>query len=171
MWELFTHPSNIVFSISLSLMLMFAALVCILLLLGGGSQHIFEQFLPEEPLQPEISPDQSPGVFSKVFDWLFLGRLPLFILRVIFLTSYGLCGLLMQRVIRRLTRRLCSVWLFAPACVFLGMRVVRFLAKAASKVLPQDETSAIHSDELIGRIESIILGDATVHSPAQANVR
>jgi hypothetical protein len=49
--------------------------------------------------------------------------------------------------------------------------VVRFLAMAASKLLPQDETSAIYSDELIGRTATIILGDAKVNSPAQAKVR
>ncbi len=171
MWELFTHPSNIVFSISLSLMLMFAALECILLLLGGGSQHIFEQFLPEDSLQPEISPDQSPGVFSKVFDWLYLGRLPLFIWLIIFLTSYGLSGLLIQGIFERLTSQLFNVWLISPACLFLCMPVVRFLAMAASKLLPQDETSAIHSNELIGRTATIIMGDAKVNSPAQAKVR
>ncbi|CAM9259930.1 MULTISPECIES: YqiJ family protein [Acinetobacter] len=171
MWELFTHPSNIVFSISLSLMLMFAALECILLLLGGGSQNMLEQFLPEDPLQPEINPDQHPGFFTKVFDWLYLGRLPLFIWLIIFLTSYGLSGLLIQGIFERLTSQLFNVWLISPACLFLCMPIVRWLAMAASKLMPQDETSAIYSDELIGRTAIIILGDAKVNSPAQAKVR
>ena len=51
------------------------------------------------------------------------------------------------------------------------MPIVRWLAMAASKLMPQDETSAIYSDELIGRTAIIILGDAKVNSPAQAKVR
>jgi hypothetical protein len=171
MWELFTHPSNIVFSISLSLMLMFAALECVLMILGGGSQHMFEQFLAEDPLQPEIGPDQDNSLISKVSDWLYLGRLPLFIWLIIFLTSYGLSGLLIQGIFERLTSQLFSVWLISPACLFLCMPVVRSLAMATAKILPQDESATIYSDELIGRTATIILGDAKTNAPAQAKVR
>ncbi len=65
MWELFTHPSNIVFSISLSLMLMFAALECILLLLGGGSQNMLEQFLPEDPCNQKLIQINIPAFSPK----------------------------------------------------------------------------------------------------------
>ena len=123
MWELFTHPSNIVFSISLSLMLMFAALECVLLMLGGGSQNMFEQFLPEEPLHPEVGVDQHTGLFHKVFDWLYLGRLPLFIWLIIFLTSYGLSGLLIQGLFERFTSQLLNAWIISPACLFYACRL------------------------------------------------
>ena len=33
---------------------------------------MFEQFLPEEPLHPEVGIDQQTGLFHKVFDWLYL---------------------------------------------------------------------------------------------------
>ncbi|WP_286964331.1 MULTISPECIES: YqiJ family protein [Acinetobacter] len=171
MWELFTHPSNIVFSISLSLMLMFAALECVLLMLGGGSQNMFEQFLPEEPLHPEVGVEQHTGLFHKVFDWLYLGRLPLFIWLIIFLTSYGLSGLLIQGLFERFTSQLLNAWIISPACLFLCMPIVRGLSLLAAKILPQDETIAIYSDELIGRTATIILGDAKANSPAQAKVQ
>jgi hypothetical protein len=40
-----------------------------------------------------------------------------------------------------------------------------------SKIIPKDETTAIHSDELIGRTAQIILGQAKQNSPAQAKVK
>ena len=40
-----------------------------------------------------------------------------------------------------------------------------------ARILPQDETTAIYSDELIGRTATIILGDARPQSPAQAKVK
>src|SRR5690606_13246657 len=88
----------------------------------------------------------------------------------IFLTSYGLSGLLIQGIFERLTSQLFNVWLISPACLFLCMPIVRWLAMAASKLMPQDETSARYSDGLIGRTASSILGDAKVNSPAQAKV-
>ena len=51
------------------------------------------------------------------------------------------------------------------------MKVVRFNAKIAEKILPKDETTAIHIEELIGRTAIIILGDARANSPAQAKVQ
>ncbi len=48
MWELFTHPSNIVFSISLCLMFLFGLFEIVLTILGGGSQGFLDQFLPED---------------------------------------------------------------------------------------------------------------------------
>lgn len=48
MWELFTHPSNLIFSICLSLMFLLGLLELILLVLGGGSQGLLDQFLPDD---------------------------------------------------------------------------------------------------------------------------
>ena len=171
MWELFTEPSNIVFSISLSLMLMFAALECILLFLGGGSQSVFDQLLPEDTSLSELHPAQDPSLFTKVFDWLYLGKLPIFIWLIIFLSTYGLSGLILQGLFERITGYLLSGWLISPACLFLCMPIVRFNAKMAEKIMPKEETTAIHIEELIGRTGTIILGDARINSPAQAKVQ
>lgn len=48
MWELLTHPSNIIFSISLCLLFLLGTLEIILMIFGGGSQGFLDQFLPEE---------------------------------------------------------------------------------------------------------------------------
>ncbi len=171
MWELFTHPSNIVFSISLSLMLMFAALELVLLFLGGGSQNLLDHFLTENSHQPDVSIDADSGLIAKVFDWLYLGRLPLFIWIIIFLTCYGLSGLIIQGMFEHFTGQLFSLWIISPACVFLCMPLVRYGAMLIYKILPQDESSAIFSEELIGRTATIVLGTAKPNSPAQAKVK
>lgn len=59
----------------------------------------------------------------------------------------------------------------APACLFLSMPLVRYSAMLIARILPQDETTAIYSDELIGRTATIILGVATPNSPAEAKVQ
>jgi hypothetical protein len=51
------------------------------------------------------------------------------------------------------------------------MPLVRVAAKLISKIIPKDETTAIHSDDLIGRTAKIILGEAKPNSPAQAKVK
>ena len=102
---------------------------------------------------------------------MYLGQLPLFIWLIIFLTTYGLSGLLIQGIFERFTGHLINGWIISPACLFLCMPLVRFNAKIAEKILPKDETTAIHIEELIGRTAIIILGDARANSPAQAKVQ
>lgn len=172
MWELFTHPSNIVFSISLCLMFLFGIFEIVLTLLGGGSQGFLDQFLPEDVgHNAELGVDADHSVFTKVLDWLYLGRVPLFVWLIIFLCAYSLLGFTIQALVNQFTNMMFSAWLIAPACVFLCMPFVRYSAMLLARILPQDETTAIYSDELIGRTATIILGNARQKYPAQARVQ
>ena len=172
MWELFTHPSNIVFSISLCLMFLFGLFEIVLTILGGGSQGFLDQFLPEDVgHNAELGVDADAGIVTRVLDWLYLGRIPLFVWLIIFLCVYSLLGFTIQAVVNQMTSMMFSAWIIAPACMFLCMPFVRFSAMLIARILPQDETTAIYSDELIGRTATIILGDARPQSPAQAKVK
>ncbi|QOW50333.1 MULTISPECIES: YqiJ family protein [unclassified Acinetobacter] len=172
MWELFTHPSNIVFSISLCLMFLFGLFEIVLTILGGGSQGFLDQFLPEDVgHNAELGVDADAGIVTRVLDWLYLGRIPLFVWLIIFLCVYSLLGFTIQAVVNQMTSMMFSAWIIAPACIFLCMPFVRFSAMLIARILPQDETTAIYSDELIGRTATIILGNARPQSPAQAKVK
>ena len=92
MWELVTHPSNLVFSISICLLFLFAFFELTLLLLGGGTQGILDQLLPADLTSPEVDIDTEAGWLLQVLDWLYLGRVPLLIWFIIFLTIFGLFG-------------------------------------------------------------------------------
>ncbi|MBP7880755.1 YqiJ family protein [Acinetobacter sp. NIPH 1852] len=171
--ELLTHPSNFIFSIALLLCLFIGVLEIILLLLGGSSSF-FEQFLPDsltEINNADVSIEHSNNVFTQLLEWLYLGKVPLLIWLIIFLTAYGLTGLIIQNIFFLLTEHYFSAWLIAPACLFLCMPIVRYSAAFVAKIIPKDETTAIHSDELIGLTAQIILGEAKPNSPAQAKVK
>lgn len=171
--ELLTHPSNFIFSIALLLCLFIGVLEIILLLLGGSSSF-FEQFLPDsltEINNADVSIEHSNNVFTQLLEWLYLGKVPLLIWLIIFLTAYGLTGLIIQNIFFLLTEHYFSAWLIAPACLFLCMPIVRYSAAFVTKIIPKDETTAIHSDELIGLTAQIILGEAKPNSPAQAKVK
>ncbi|NNH87908.1 YqiJ family protein [Acinetobacter terrae] len=173
MWELITHPSNLIFSVCICLMLLLGILELILLLLGGGSQGFLEQFLPDDlstAQHAEIGVDADQSIFTQVLDWLYLGRVPLFVWLIIFLTIYGLSGFIIQSIFHHFTAHFFSAWIIAPACLFLSMPLVRYSAMIIARILPQDETTAIYSEELIGRTAVIILGEAKINSPAQAKV-
>ncbi|ESK57566.1 MAG: YqiJ family protein [Moraxellaceae bacterium] len=172
-WDLLIHPSNIIFSISLMLCLFIGILELILLLFGGSSSFI-DQFLPDNLVEGDhtnTSIEIPDNLFTQLLEWLYLGKVPLLIWLIIFLTVYSLTGLIIQDIFAHLTDQYLSVWLIAPACLFLCMPMVRASAALIAKIIPKDETTAIHSDELIGRTAQIILGEAKPNSPAQAKVK
>lgn len=172
MWELFIHPSNIVFSVSLLLMLVLSIFEICLTLVGGGSQDLLQQFLPQElNHQIDIDIQHEYGVFVKTLDWLYLGKVPLLVWLIIFLSTFSLLGFFIQSLIFQFTQTLLSAWIIAPLCLFLCMPFVRLNTQLLMKILPQDETTAIHSNELIGLSGVIILGEARRNYPAQAKVR
>ena len=172
MWELATHSSNVVFSICIALVFMFGVLETLLLCFFGGSQGFLEQFLPDNSSikDPDVNFAEPQGAIQHVLDWLYIGRLPLLIWFIIFLTIYGLSGLLIQALFQKLTDAYLNAWIIVPACLFLVMPLVRFTAKILEKFLPKDETTAIYSEQLIGRSALIILGNARMNSPAQGKV-
>lgn len=174
MWELIAHPSNLIFSISICLMLLFGILELVLLLLGGGSHGFLEQLLPDDfsaGSNTEFNLDTASSVFGQVLDWLYLGRIPLFVWLIIFLTIYGLSGFILQNIFYSFSAQFFSAWIIAPACLFLSMPLVRYSSMLLAKILPQDESTAIYSEELIGRTALIILGQAKINFPAQAKVK
>ena len=171
MWDFLTHPSNLIFSVCICLMLFIGLLEIVLLVLGGGSQGMLEQFLPEDAHQPDLAPIDQPAALTQFLEWLYLGRIPLLVWLIIFLTLYGLTGLIIQTIFYHVRLHLLSAWVLAPVCLLLSMPLVRYGSMFIAKILPQDETTAIYSDDLIGRTAIIILGEAKVNSPAQAKLR
>ncbi len=173
LWELFLEPSNLIFSISLSLMLLFGLIECLLLLIGSSSQGLMEQFVPDQlhEIQGVEADLEGSNLFLTFLGWLYLGRIPMLVWLVIFLTVYSLTGFITQIIFFNFTQFYLPLWLIAPACLIACMPLVRLSAAIISRILPKDETTAIYSEALIGRTALIILGEAKQDYPAQAKVK
>lgn len=174
MWELFTHPSNIFFSVSLCLMLLLGMVELLMLIVGLSSQGFLDQFIPDqlfEAQHPDLNLNTEQGFFIQLLDWLYIGRIPVLVWLVIFLTTYALSGLIFQSIYHELTQSYVPAWLIAPAIFILCMPIVRLISAVLAKILPKDETTAIYGDELIGLHAEIILGEARPEYPAQAKVK
>lgn len=174
MWEIFVHPSNIFFSVSLCLMLLLGLVEALLLIAGATTQGFLDQFIPDqlfEAQHPDLNLESNPSIFVQILDWLYIGRIPVLVWLIIFLTTFGLFGLITQGLFFQFTETYFPLWIIAPASLILCMPIVRIVSATIAKVLPQDETTAIHSEELIGLNAEIILGEARLNYPAQAKVK
>lgn len=103
--------------------------------------------------------------------WLHLGKAPLLVLLIIFLTAFsvaGYGGLLLSKALFGIYP---PAWLMGGLAVLAALPVVRLGGAAIARLIPRDETSAVPLDSLVGRVAVVVNGTARVNYPAQARVR
>lgn len=100
-----------------------------------------------------------------VLGWLGLGKVPLLIWLILFLTAFGLVGLGVRLAVP------VSPWLASVPAVVAGFATTNFLGGAISRVLRKNETTAIASDRLVGGVATIVLGETRKGHPTQAKLK
>lgn len=161
--------SNLPFTVSLALMLGIAMLEVITWLLGTGLSMFLESLLPDLDLNgTEAHPT---GALSQTLGWLRFGQVPALVLLIIFLTAFGLIGLVLQNSVQFMFDTLMPAYIAVIPAFFLTLPVVRTLGGVMAKIMPKDETEAVSKETFIGRIAVITLGKASVGSPAQAKIK
>lgn len=103
-------------------------------------------------------------------DWLGFGRVPLLVVFVLLLASFGLIGLIGQQVAHDVFGGLLPAWIAAPGAGALALPATGLSARLLAPILPQDHTTAIDVDDLVGSGATILTGRATTGSPARARV-
>jgi membrane protein implicated in regulation of membrane protease activity len=149
MLEIFAAPANLPFSVALLVMLLIGAVEAV----GLGASAV----------DLDIGAD-APG--GDLLGWLGVGKVPLLMVLVVFLAVFGLAGLAIQQLAGPL-----SLWIAAPAAAAAALPLTGLGARGLARVMPQDETTAVSLDTLVGRRGTITIGTARRGSPAQARVR
>lgn len=173
MWDLISAPETRIFGIAIMLMVLLGIVEILSLFLGGINEWI-DGILPEDltdPAHPEAGLDGAQGAVVRFLSWLYVGRIPLLMLVVVFLAVYGLAGYLVQGIIRPIFGAYLNGWLAAVAVWFISLPLVNRAAAALYPILPKDETDAIAEDELVGRVGTVVTGTARFGSPAEVRVR
>lgn len=107
---------------------------------------------------------------GNLLSWLGVGRLPLLMLLVVFLAIFGTIGLIGQQLSLDTTGALITPWIAAPAALAASLPLTGFAARGLARILPQDHTTAVTLDALVGRFGSIVTGRAAAGSPARVRV-
>ena len=181
MIDFLTASQNMPFTVSLVVMLGIALLEGVATLLGAGFSHFFDTLLPEidADVDVDLSADSNLGAsevpaatpLSKLLGWLRVGKVPILVLFVIFLTGFGLIGLSIQSVLNNTIGFMLPSLVASGIAFFLALPVVRVLGGAIAWIIPKDETDAVSEKSLIGRIAVITLGTAKKGNAAEAKVR
>ena len=140
----------------------FAAAIVLMLLIGG----LQAAGLGDLDTDSDLGDAASDGLLSL----LGLGRLPLLLWLALFLMIFGVIGYAGQQFWQALTGSLASAWLAGPVAAAVSLPLTGAGSRLLARIMPQDETTAVAVDSLVGRFATIQTGTARPGSPARARV-
>ncbi len=173
MIEFITASENIPFAVALAVMFGIALLEGIASLFGAGFSSFLDSLFPEFDANVDLDESEvtAPNTLSRLLSWLRVGRVPILMLLVVFLTAYGLMGLGVQWLAEETYGALLSGWLASIPAMLIAVPTVSICGGLLDRFMPSDETEAVSEKTFIGRIATITLGTAKVGSAAEAKVK
>jgi len=169
MLDLLSSGANAPFTVALIVMFAIAIAELVALLLGFGLSDAVDALLPDIDIDVGVNADAG-SAFTRLLGWLHIGKVPLLMILIVFLTAFGLIGLVLQTLAKGVTGYYMSAWFAVVPTMILAMPVVRVGAGALAVILPGDETDAVSADTFVGRTATITLGEARAGSPAEAKL-
>ena len=177
------------FTVALIVMLAIGAIELLSLVIGFSPSSSIESVLPEVEIPdlevpdvdvPDVDVPDAPdanvdiaggsalGPLSAILSWFSVGRLPILILFVIFLTAFALTGYLIQGLARSLIGSPLNAWIAVIPALAGGAYSTRHIGRWLGRIFPRDHTEAASQKELIGSYATIIRGEAKRGQPAEA---
>jgi hypothetical protein len=179
--EYFTAAGSAPFTVALLVMFGLAAVELFAVLTGFSINDIVDDLvvssagietLGDAPTGMEAtSKMEAVGMVGRFLAWLYVGRVPVLIVLIVFLTVFGLAGLILQGTLRDLTGFALPAVAATPLVLVGCLPLVRAATGGLARILPRDETSAVSPDTFIGRT-ALIVGPGSVRAgmPGQARV-
>lgn len=160
---------NLPFAIALGLML----LLTLLQVIGLGDWDFGADFDVDADLNVdgEIADPTSAGFGGALLSLLGLGKVPLFVWLIVFLLLFAVIGMAVQAFASDLTGAPLYPWLAALIAGGATIPLTAGVVRPIGRIMPQDETTAVGLDSLVGRRAKVTDGKAEKGSPARARVR
>jgi len=159
---------NLPFAVALGIMVLLAAAQLI------GVSDMLDGTDADIDIDIDIDADadvSGVGAVDGLMSMIGLGRVPFTIWLASFLFVFAGIGVSIQLLAENMTGSPLYVWLAAVFAAGATLPVNGFIARPLSAILPQDETSAVSVNTLVGRRAEILDGTARAASPARARVR
>ena len=102
MFDFLLATENLPFTVALSVMFGIAFLEGVTVLMGFALSGMLDTLLPDMDFDIEAdlySELEAPSPFSRLLSWLRVGKVPMLMLLIIFLTAFGLIGLALQSIL------------------------------------------------------------------------
>jgi hypothetical protein len=172
MTDFFFTPELYPFTLSIAVMFVLFFVELIGLFLGGSLSHFFDNIFPDWHVHHSLDMDgHEGGPVSYLLSWLRIKKVPLLVVLIIFLTYFGLTGILLQSLMAQMLGILLQWFISVPIALVATLFMIRLTIRQISKCLPKDETDAVAQESFIGLIATITLGEAKTGCPAEAKLK
>ncbi|MCK9605755.1 MAG: YqiJ family protein [Methylomonas sp.] len=159
--ELLLAPQSLPFTAALVLLLLIG-IVETVAVLSGLTLSSWLDVLFADSLQ---------GAADSWLGWLHVGRVPVLVLLVSWLTAFSIIGMSFNTLAYSLFGLYLYPLFSVPTALVCSIPLVRLIGAGLIKVLPKDETSAVLLETLVGRTAVVINGTARAHYPAEAKTK
>ncbi len=179
-------PAVAPFTTAILIMAGVAALEIVSLLFGGALSQLIDAMLPDfDFADVEIDADGldadgvevdgvdaegGASVFARFLSWLCVGKTPVLILLAAFLGGFGVVGHAAQQAAAGVFGAPAPTPLAAVVAFFGALPITRALGSTAARIMPKEETDAVSRDSFIGRLATVIRGEARRGAPAEAKL-
>ncbi len=158
--ELILAPESVPFTTAIIFVILLGTTEAISLLIGVSLSGIFDHLAA---LHFDVHADSGLG-------WLHLGKVPVLVLLVLFLTAFSIVGFTGNALAHGFLGSYLPPLLSSAIAFLFALLAVRVFGAALARIIPSDETSAVSLNTLVGHIAIIINGTAKKNYPAQARV-
>lgn len=111
------------------------------------------------------------GFAPKLLNFLHFGALPTTVIILLFCLGFSLSGYAIQFGANQLTGRLAPALAVSVPALLLALPLVRLGGAGLRKTLFREDTAAVSSDALLGRVATITLGETRRGTPSQAKLK
>lgn len=188
MIETFFSPATAPFAVAICLMVMLAAVELIGALMGMPASAMLDSLLPEIEADVDLDIEMdyaggpldadapggpntlSPGPMSQILGWLCIGRVPVLVLLIVFLTAFGLTGFVIQGVVAQIFGATLPALIAVLPAFFAAILATRVCGLGLAKIMPKEQTEAVSQKQFIGKVATILRGEARKGSPAEAKL-
>ncbi|WP_310622023.1 OB-fold-containig protein [Flexibacterium corallicola] len=167
------------FSIAIAIMLGLALLEILGLLFGLSLSGLIDEALPDfEADLPDadvtagadVAEVAGAGPLAGVLAWLAVGKVPFVVLLVIFLTIFGLSGIVLQVLLWQYLGFMLPFSGAAVLVLVIALTLTGRLGNLIGRKMPKAETQSISREALVGRIARITLGEARGDMQAEGRI-
>lgn len=169
--QFYTLSENLPFTVSLAVVTILCLLEGVMLFIGVGFINFLDTLFPDFDMEIDGFGLDDQGLVSKTLSFLRAKNVPLIILLVFFLVSFGLTGLVSQAIIVNFIGTPVSGLILSIPSFFIGLTMMKALGEVVSKIIPSDESDALEIKAFTNKVGVITLGVAKKETPAQCKIK
>jgi hypothetical protein len=169
--EFYILTDNLPFTVALAIVSLLSLIEGVAFLIGFGLINFLDSLLPDIDFNIDGPKLTDPGIISKTLSFLRIKKIPVIILFVTFLMSFGVSGLMLQVILLKVLGTTMNGLLLTIPAIILGIAITKGFSEVIARLMPKDETDAETLNSFIGKVAIITLGVAKPNHPAQCKLK